>query len=108
MAPMRLVQDEIEHIPALIVGAGPAGFAAAIELARHNVPVLLVERRTILSSHPRATVLSLRSMELMRAWGVESQVRAQSVDVDFRMLLAETLAEAGGGTVVQVGLPSRD
>ena len=84
----------------LVVGAGPAGLAAAIELARHGVPVLLVERRTALSSHPRATVLSLRSMELMRAWGLEGAVRERSVDVDWRMLVAETLADAAAGSAV--------
>jgi putative polyketide hydroxylase len=57
----------ISDAPVLVVGAGPAGLAAAIELARHGVAVQLVERRTRLSSHPRATVLSLRSMEIMRA-----------------------------------------
>ena len=67
MAPMRSAHD----IPVLVVGAGPAGLAAAIELTRHDIPTLLVERRTVLSSHPRATVLSLRSMELVRAWGLE-------------------------------------
>jgi putative polyketide hydroxylase len=92
----------------LVVGAGPAGLAAAIELARHEVPVLLVERRTVLSSHPRATVLSLRSMELMRAWGLEGEVRERSADVDWRMLEAETLADAGDGSALEVGYPSRE
>ena len=90
----------------LVVGAGPAGLAAAIELARHDIPCLLVERRTMLSSHPRATVLSLRSMELVRAWGLEAEVRARSVDVDWRMLESETLADAAAGTALAVGYPS--
>src|SRR4051794_38763428 len=95
-----------EDIPVLVVGAGPAGLAAAIELARHDVPTLLVERRTRLSSHPRATLLSLPWMEVVRAWGLEAEVRARSVEVDVRMLEAETLADAGAGTPILVGVPS--
>jgi putative polyketide hydroxylase len=95
-----------QDTPVLVVGAGPAGLAAAIELARHGVPSLLVERRTELSSHPRATVLSLRSMELVRAWGLEADVRARSADVDWRMLEAETLADAAAGSPLTVGYPN--
>jgi putative polyketide hydroxylase len=93
-------------LPALVVGAGPAGLAAAIELTRHDIPTLLVERRTRLSSHPRATTLSLRSMEIVRAWGLEETVRAHSIDVDWRMLECETLADAAAGTPLEVGYPS--
>jgi putative polyketide hydroxylase len=96
----------IEEIPLLVVGAGPAGLAAATELARHGIPVVLVERRTVLSSHPRATLLSLRSMELMRRWGLESEVRERSADVAFTMLETETLADAARGSAIEVGIPS--
>lgn len=105
---MLLTNDNIQDIPVLVVGAGPAGLAAATELARHEVPVLLVERRTVLSSHPRATLLSLRSMELMRTWGLEDEVRERSADVDWRMLETDTLADAGRGSAITVGLPSRE
>ena len=108
MTSMLLANDDIEDIPVLVVGGGPAGLAAAIELAHHEVPVLLVERRTVLSSHPRATVLSLRSMELMRAWGLEAQVRERSVDVDWRLLVAETLADAAAGSTLPSGYPSAE
>jgi 2-polyprenyl-6-methoxyphenol hydroxylase-like FAD-dependent oxidoreductase len=99
----------ISDASVLVVGAGPAGLAAAIELARHGVAVQLVERRTRLSSHPRATVLSLRSMEIVRAWGLEAAVWERSVaDVDWRMLRAETLAAAAAGTPLEVGYPSAE
>ncbi len=106
MAAMRSNADD--EVPILIAGAGPAGLAAALELTRHDIPCLLVERRRRLSSHPRATVMSLRSMEIVRAWGLEAAVRERSIDVDWRMLMTETLADAASGTPLAVGYPSPD
>jgi len=91
----------------LVVGAGPAGLATAIQLARHHVPTLLVERRHAHSDLPRATVLSLRTMEFLRAWGLHDAVVAGGVEVDWHMLVCRTLAEAAEGEKVQVGYPSR-
>ena len=60
-----------QESPVVVVGAGPAGLTAAIALARLGVEVLLVERRRELSSLPRATAVSTRSMEIFRSWGLE-------------------------------------
>lgn len=106
MTPMRFANAH--DVPVLVVGAGPAGLAAAIELTRHDIPTLLIERRTVLSSHPRATALSLRSMELVRAWGLEAEVRARGVDVDWRLLESETLADAAAGSALPVGYPGAE
>jgi len=65
----------------LVVGAGPAGLATAVTLARYGVPTLLVDRRPQPSSLPRATGISTRTMELMRSWGLEEPVRAGGVEV---------------------------
>jgi putative polyketide hydroxylase len=94
--------------PVLITGAGPAGLATAITLAQHGVESLLVERRTELSSLPRATVVSTRSMELIRSWGVEEQVRAAAVpDIEWLLWECRTLAESAGGSPIDAGLPTR-
>jgi putative polyketide hydroxylase len=95
------------EIPVLIVGAGPAGLTTAVALARYGVDCLLVERRLEPSSHPRATVISTRSMEHLRSWGLEEEVLAGGVDVDWLMWHCQTLAQAADGTGVEVGLPTR-
>src|SRR5918999_5486854 len=65
-----------QEVDVLVVGAGPAGLAAAATLRRYGVEVLVLERKERLSSHPRATVVSTRSMELLRSWGLEDEIRS--------------------------------
>ena len=63
-------------VPVAVVGAGPAGLMAAITLARQGVECVVLDRRADRSrAAPRATVVSLRNMEHMRAWGLEAAVR---------------------------------
>jgi 2-polyprenyl-6-methoxyphenol hydroxylase-like FAD-dependent oxidoreductase len=95
------------EIPVVIVGAGPAGLTTAVVLARHGIECLLVERRREPSPHARSTVVSLRSMELVRSWGLEEEVLAGGVDVDWLLWCCDTLAQAAAGTGVEVGLPTR-
>jgi 2-polyprenyl-6-methoxyphenol hydroxylase-like FAD-dependent oxidoreductase len=95
-------------IPVLVVGAGPAGLTAAGALARMGVETLIVERRPELSSLPRATSISTRSMELFRSWGLEDEVRAGGVDVEWQLWTCRTLAESAGGMAIPIGLPTRE
>jgi putative polyketide hydroxylase len=97
-----------EDLPVVIAGAGPAGLAAAIGLARLGVETMLVERRAELSSLPRATVVSMRSMELIRSWGVEEAVLAGGVDVEWRGWQSDTLATVAEGSMWPVGIPTRE
>jgi putative polyketide hydroxylase len=97
-----------EETPVLIAGAGPAGLATAITLARLGMEMMVVERRAELSSLPRATAVSLRSMELIRSWGVEDAVRAGAVDVEWRGWQSETLAGAAEGSMWPIGMPTRE
>jgi putative polyketide hydroxylase len=101
-----MMSDEIA--PVLIAGAGPAGLAAALALARLGVESMLVERRAELSSLPRSTVVSLRSMELVRSWGVEDAVLAGAVEVEWHGWLSRTLAAVGEGSMWPTGIPTRE
>lgn len=61
----------------LVIGGGPAGLAAAAELARHGVGCVLIEPRTEVSHRrPRAKTTSIRTMEHLRRWGAADALRA--------------------------------
>ena len=91
-----MLKQDVQELPVLIVGAGPAGLITATTLARYGIESLLVERRPALSRLPRANAASTWSMELLRAWGLEDEVRASAVDAEPRGWIAETLADPGG------------
>jgi 2-polyprenyl-6-methoxyphenol hydroxylase-like FAD-dependent oxidoreductase len=59
----------MDRIPVLIVGGGPVGLAAALELARHGLRSLLLERHDSTTWHPKARNLNTRTMEIVRGWG---------------------------------------
>jgi putative polyketide hydroxylase len=91
-----MLKQDVREFPVLIVGAGPAGLLTASTLARYGIESLLVERRPGLSRLPRANAASTWTMELLRAWGLEDEVRASAVDAEPRGWIAETLADPAG------------
>src|SRR5580700_10789122 len=63
--------------PVLVAGGGPAGLAAAAELASRGVPCIVIEPRTQVSHRrPRAKTTSIRTMEHLRRWGIADRLRA--------------------------------
>jgi putative polyketide hydroxylase len=98
----------MEDVDVVVVGAGAAGLGAAATLARYGVSTLLVEQRPEPSTLPRATVISTRSMELLRAWGLEDEIRAGGIDADVWIWECATLASAWAGRRHAVGYPSRE
>jgi putative polyketide hydroxylase len=97
--------DRARQVPVVIVGAGPAGLVTAVTLVRNGVGSLLVERNPGLSPLPRATAVSTRTMELLRSWGLEGEVRAGQLDIGaVGAWAAETLASAEG-SVAPLGHP---
>jgi len=88
-----------------VVGAGPAGLVAGITLAGYGIDVLVVEKRRTISSLSRALVISTRSMEILRAWGLEDRVRAGAADVEPSCWVTPSLA-SGEGYEMPLGYPS--
>jgi putative polyketide hydroxylase len=96
-----------EKIPVLIAGAGPAGLAAAMTLARLGIRALVVERRTEIATLPRATGISTRTNELLRSWGLHEHVNEGAPEIEWLLLEAETMTRAAAGTTHEVGFPTR-
>lgn len=58
----------------VIVGSGPAGMVAALELARHGVPSVVLESELQVSLGSRAIVFTRRSMEILQQVGVADRM----------------------------------
>jgi 3-(3-hydroxy-phenyl)propionate hydroxylase len=52
------------HHPVIVVGAGPVGLSAAIDLVQHGVPVLLLDDDDTLSTGSRAICFAKRTLEI--------------------------------------------
>ncbi len=62
----------------VIVGAGPVGLAAAIELGQRGVRCVVVERNDRVGYSPRAKTTNVRSREHLRRWGIADALRRAS------------------------------
>jgi 2-polyprenyl-6-methoxyphenol hydroxylase-like FAD-dependent oxidoreductase len=82
-----MTSDSVEYVPVLIAGAGPVGLTLALELERHGVDALLVERNTTTTRHPKMDITNGRSMELFRRLGVAEYLRKLAVPADHPMVV---------------------
>ncbi|WP_417684898.1 FAD-dependent oxidoreductase [Roseibium sp.] len=64
-------QDAVSPVnhPVIVIGAGPVGLAAAIDLAQQDVPVVVLDENDKVSFGSRAICFSKRSLEIMDRLG---------------------------------------
>ena len=67
-----------ENTEVLIVGAGPAGLALAIELGSRSIACIVVERNERVGFAPRAKTTNVRTREHLRRWGIADKLAAAS------------------------------
>ena len=68
--------------PVIVAGAGPAGATLALHLARHGIPVLLLEREAALPKDLRASTFHPPSLEMLNDLGVAAPMIARGLIVD--------------------------
>ena len=79
----------------LIVGGGPVGLALAAELGRMNIGCTLIEQRDGTISFPKMNMVSSRSMEFCRRWGIADDVRAVGWPDDYPLNIVFVTAMTG-------------
>jgi 2-polyprenyl-6-methoxyphenol hydroxylase-like FAD-dependent oxidoreductase len=96
-----------DFVDVVVVGAGPAGLVAGIVLGSFGIDVAVLEKRSHGSTLSRATVISTRCMEILRSWGLETDVRAGAADVVPRAWVTPSLL-SGEGVEMPLGYPTTD
>lgn len=69
-------------IPVLIVGAGGCGLTASIALSELGVRSLLVERRGVTGTLPKARYINQRTMEVFRQFGLDGAIYQRAMPLD--------------------------
>ena len=69
----------IRHCGVVVIGAGPVGLAAAIDLAQRDIPVLVVDDDDTVSVGSRAICYAKRTLEILDRLGCGEQVATKGV-----------------------------
>lgn len=60
----------------LIVGTGPTGATTALALAKYGIRCQMISKHSWLADTPRAHITNQRAVEVLRALGIEDEVKA--------------------------------
>jgi 2-polyprenyl-6-methoxyphenol hydroxylase-like FAD-dependent oxidoreductase len=83
------------EVPVLIVGGSLVGMSAAMLLGQHGIHAMVVEHHRGTAIHPRAAMISQRTMEVFRSAGIERIILEESEKQfvqDGAIMAVETLA----------------
>ena len=72
----KVIDMPDDDVPVVIVGGSLVGLSTAVFLGAQGVPSLVVERHPGTAIHPRAALVSQRTVELFRALGLQGEIEA--------------------------------
>lgn len=77
--PPEIAGGKTLKVPVVVVGAGPVGLAAALDLQQQDVPVLLLDEDDTVSIGSRGVCYAKRALEILDRYGVGDAVCAKGV-----------------------------
>ncbi|MEQ8354629.1 MAG: FAD-dependent monooxygenase [Kiloniellaceae bacterium] len=72
-----------DHPLVLVVGAGPTGLTAAVELARRGIAVRIVDRNEAPTPLSKAVGINPRSLDLLEPSGATAQLLDQGIEIRY-------------------------
>jgi 2-polyprenyl-6-methoxyphenol hydroxylase-like FAD-dependent oxidoreductase len=90
----------------LVIGAGPVGLACALDLAWRGIDCVLIDRGDGQVRLSKMGLVSVRSMEFCRRWGIADRVRACGFPEDYPLnqVFCTSLAGHHVGTIAYPGM----
>ena len=77
--PPEIASGQALKVPVVVVGAGPVGLAAALDLQLHGVPVLVLDEDDTVSIGSRGVCYAKRALEILDRYGVGEAVCSKGV-----------------------------
>ncbi|MDO8789049.1 MAG: FAD-dependent oxidoreductase [Sulfuritalea sp.] len=74
LTPPEIASGQTLKVPVVVVGAGPVGLGAALDLQLHDVPVLLLDEDDTVSVGSRGVCYAKRALEILDRYGVGDAV----------------------------------
>jgi len=74
----QTAHQKLRH-PVVVLGAGPIGLSAAIDLKLKGVPVIIIDRENTVCEGSRAIAYSQRTLEIWNRLGIGQRIAAKAV-----------------------------